>query len=139
MEKKYLQKIHIQDHSIDELDFVLHDEFGIDTDNNQKFEIIEVGNSSAYGYIVNIDMFMERLQKMKDQGATHIEMDYHEDHIGYDISAFEVRPSTKEEIESFENAKRAKEEVDRKRADLQRQLRELDDIKGENELDDLPF
>ena len=139
MEKKYLQKIHIQDDSMDELDFVLHDEFGIDTYNNQKFEIIEIGNSSAYGHIVNIDMFMQRLQNLKDKGATHIEMDYHEDHIGYDISGFEVRSSTEEEIESFENSKRAKEEKDIKREDLQRQLRELDDIKGEYANEDLPF
>jgi len=139
MEKKYLQKIHIEDNSIDELDFVLHDEFGIDTYNNQEFEIIQVGNSSAYGHIVNIDMFMERLQSLKEKGATHIEMEYHCDHIGYDISAFHVRPSTDEEINTFEKAKSAKDEVDRKRAELQRQLRELDDIKGEYANEDLPF
>jgi hypothetical protein len=121
------------------LDFVLHDEFGIDHDNNQQYEIIEIGNSSSYGYIVNINKMIEKLQNLKEKGATHIEMDYNEDHIGYDISAFEVRTSTEEEILDFEKAKKARDDKERKRAELQRQLRELDDIKGEYANDDLPF
>jgi hypothetical protein len=137
MGKKYLQKIHIEDNSIDELDFVIQDEFGIK--DYEQLEIINVGNGSSYGHIVNIDMFMKRLQNLKEKGATHIEMEYHCDHIGYDISAFLVRPSTEEEISTFEKAKSAKDEVDRKRAELQRQLRELDDIKGEYANEDLPF
>jgi hypothetical protein len=139
MEKKYLQKILIEDQSFEDLDFVLHDEFGIDHDNNQQYEIIEIGNSSSYGYIVNISKMIEKLQHLKEKGATHIEMDYNEDHIGYDISAFEVRTSTEEEILNFEKAKKAREDKDRKRAELQRQLRELDDIKGEYANEDLPF
>jgi hypothetical protein len=137
MGKKYLQKIHIEDNSIDELDFVIQDEFGIK--DYERLEIIDVGNGSSYGHIVNIDMFMERLQNLKEKGATHIEMEYHCDHIGYDISAFLVRPSTEGEISTFEKVKSDKEEVDRKRAELQRQLRELDDIKGEYANEDLPF
>jgi hypothetical protein len=137
MRKKYLQKIHIEDNSIDELDFVIQDEFGIK--DYERLEIIDVGNGSSYGHIVNIDMFMERLKNLKEKGATHIEMEYHCDHIGYDISAFLVRPSTEEEISTFEKVKKSKEEIDQKREDLQRQLRELDDIKGEYGNDDLPF
>lgn len=135
--KKYLQKIHIKDNSIDELDFDIQDEFNIK--DHEMCETIEVGNGSVYNHVINIDTLIQSLQKMKESGSTHVAVDYHEDHIGYDISGFEIRHSTKEEIEAYQNAKIAKEEVDRKRADLQRQLRELDDIKGENELNDLPF
>jgi hypothetical protein len=138
METKYLQKIHIEDESFEDLDFVLHDEFGIDTDNNEQYEIIEVGNSSAYGYIVNIDMFIEKLQNLKRKGATHIEMDYHEDHIGYDISAFVVRKSTDGEISEYLKAKNAREEKERKRLNLLRQLKELDE-NPKKDFDDLPF
>ena len=136
--KKYLQKIHIKDDSIDELDFILQDEFETDPDDSLQFSRDDKG--SVYTHVINIDTFMKMLQDLKDQGATHIEMDYHEDHIGYDVSAFEVRLSTEEEIESFERARSEKQEIERKRADLQRQLRELDDVKGEYaQEDDLPF
>lgn len=137
MDNKYLQKIHIKEDSIDELDFVLQDEF--ETDPNDRLHFIEVGKGSVYTHVINIDTFVKMLQDLKDQGATHIEMDYHEDHIGYDISAFEIRLSTEEEILSYVMANNAKREKDLKREELQRQLRELDDNIGEYANDDLPF
>ena len=41
MEKKYLQKIHVEDQSFEDLDFRLREEIGIDYDNNEEYQIIE--------------------------------------------------------------------------------------------------
>jgi hypothetical protein len=140
MEKKYLQKIHVEDQSFEDLDFRLQEEIGIDYDNNEEYQIIEVGQGRAYGYVVRIDQMIEKLVYLNSLGATHIELNHDEDHIGYDISGFTLRPSTESEIEEYEEVQRIRKEKEEKRADLQRQLQELDDIKGENEFDDdLPF
>ena len=74
--KKYLQKIHIKDDSIDELDFILQDEF--ETDPNDSLQFSRDDKGSVYTHVINIDTFMKMLKDLKDQGATHIEMDYHE-------------------------------------------------------------
>jgi hypothetical protein len=137
--KKYLHKILIKDSSIDELDFILHDEFGIDTDNDQDYEIIEVGHGSAYAYAINIDKLIENLQELKGIGATHVEVDYHEDHIGYDISAFIIRESTIDEVNEHIKKEDAKKWTEQKRLDLLRQLHELDKKEVKNEYDGLPF
>jgi hypothetical protein len=137
--KKYLHKIFIKDNSIDELDFILNDEFGIDTDNDQDYEIIEVGYGSAHAYAINIDTLIANLQELKGSGATHVEVDYHENHIGYDISAFIIRESTTDEINKHIKEEEVKRWTEQKRLDLIRQLCELDKKQVKNQYDNLPF
>jgi hypothetical protein len=142
MEKKYLHKIHIEDHTIEDLDIRLHDEIGLDYDNNEEYEIIEVGQGQSYGYVIRIDQMIEKLVELNSKGATHVELSHDEDHIGYDISGFLLRPSLESEIIEYENIQRLKQEKDEKRMDLIRQLAELDKEGKAIEKDkyeDLPF
>jgi hypothetical protein len=139
MEKKYLQKIHVEDQSFEDLDIRLQDEIGIDYDNNEEYQIIEVGQGNAYGYVVRIDQMIEKLVYLNSLGATHIELNHDEDHYGYEISGFTLRPSNESEIFEYEEKQRIRNEKESKRLDLHRQLRELDDIKGEYANEDLPF
>ena len=137
--KKYLQKIHIESRSIDELDFILYDEFDINNE-DVTYEIIEVGQGITSAYVINIDTMITNLMELKDKGTTHVEIDYHEDHIGYDISTYIMRESTIDEINKIVIAKTKQEIIDEKRLDLLRQLKELKHesyFKINN--DDLPF
>ena len=54
-------------------------------------------------YPINIDKMIADLQSLKEQGSTHVEVDYNCDHIGYEISGYSITTSTKEEIEIYEN------------------------------------
>lgn len=139
MKKKYLHKIHIKDESFEDLDFVLQDEFGIDTDNDEQYEIIEVGSSYADGYVVRIDQMIEKLVYLNSLGATHVELSHHEDHIGYDISGFTLRTSTESEIFEYEEAQRLRNEKEQKKMDLLRQLAELTRVVNPINTDDFPF
>jgi hypothetical protein len=139
MEKKYLHKIHIKDESFEDLDFMLQDEFGIDTDNDEQYEIIELGRGYADGYAVRIDQMIEKLVYLNSLGATHVELSHHEDHIGYDISGFTLRPSTESEIFEYEEAQRLRDEKEQKKMDLLRQLAELDRVDKPTDTDDFPF
>ena len=140
--KKYLHKIHIEDHIFDDLDIRLHDEIGLDYDNNEQYEIIEVGQGQAYGYVIRIDQMIEKLVELNSKGATHVEINHDEDHIGYDISGFILRPSTPNEIEEYEGIQRVRREKEEKRMDLIRQLAELDQEReavSKDKYEDLPF
>jgi len=137
--KKYLQKIHIESRSIDELDFILYDEFDINNE-DVTYEIIEVGQGITSAYVINIDTMITNLMELKDKGTTHVEIDYHEDHIGYDISTYIMRESTIDEINKIVIAKTKQEIIDEKRLDLLRQLTELDhESYSKINNDDLPF
>lgn len=139
MEKKYLHKIHIIDESFGDLDLHLLEEIGIDFENSEEYQIIEVGQGRADGYVVRIDQMIEKLVYLNSLGATHIELSHHEDHIGYDISGFTLRPSTEKEIIKYEEAQRLRSEKELKRLDLLKQLRELDRIVKPIDTEDLPF
>jgi hypothetical protein len=136
---KHLYKTYIKSISIDDLDLVLYEEFNVDMDNGQDCEIIEDQCGSVCTHPISIDTMIGEMIKLKEKGATHISLDYHEDHIGYDVSAFNIKVATSEEVNNFIKDKTAREIKEQKRADLQRQLRELDEDKSRHSNDDLPF
>ena len=136
----YIKKRLIDNVSIGELDFDLQDEFGFnyDDDDSQFREIMsDEGHTDTYP--VKIDVLMRILQDMKDQGATHVELDYLCDHIGYDMSAFHIAHATAEEIAEVNQRERLHREKMQKRAELLRQLDELEREGKPAEDEDLPF
>ena len=140
MEKKYVHKILIAEKSIDDLDWLFLNEFGVDENCDEELGIIEQGNYGTDAHIINIDRMIAELYKLKHEGSTHVAIDYHCDHIGYDIAGFFVRKSTDSEIDDFEEKKRLKNEREQKRLELLKQLQVLDrEIKPINNSEDLPF
>jgi hypothetical protein len=140
---KYINKTLIRENSIDELDWRLNQEFGIDDledDFENELVIIENGNFGLVtSHIINIDTMIGELQQLKRDGATHVAIDYHCDHIGYDITGFLVKESTEEEITDYIFKKETKNQKESKRLNLLRQLKELDTKPSEEDLDNLPF
>jgi hypothetical protein len=125
---KCIQKILIRAKSIDDLDWELQNEFKIDESIYSRTTIIEEDGCDVDSYIINIDTMIGELQKLKEDGATHMAISYHDDHIGYDFAGFLVRESTDEEINDYIAKMEAKREIDRRRAEILKQLKDINDL-----------
>jgi hypothetical protein len=72
-----------------EIDFELYDDI-LGKDNWDDFEFKEESDSRLDSFPVNIDSVIELLNSLKAQGANYISIDYHCDHIGYDIEGLKI-------------------------------------------------
>jgi hypothetical protein len=142
MEEKniYITKKHIEDESFGELDFDLHEEFGFDYEKDDDFITLENGQGHADGYPIKIESMIETLQSLKDKGATHVELDYNCDHIGYEISGYSITPSTPEEITIYEDKKSNEGQKNKRLKELYAEIEKIKrgDVKPETN-EDLPF
>ena len=142
MKDIYIKKEFVTEESFAELDFDLQQEFGfMYDDDDSEFHEIAVDPNPVDTYPIRIDCLINSLQRMADLGATHVELDYHCDHIGYDLAGFKIALATSAEIEAELEKKRKEIDIREKRADLLRQLNELkrQDYSTSNEDEDLPF
>jgi hypothetical protein len=72
-----------------------------------------------------IDEMISTLQNLKEQGATHVEIDFHWDHLTYEIAAYEFSKASPEQIAKYEKAEAIKREKDNKIKELQNQIKEI--------------
>ncbi len=118
-ENIYITKTLVETENFSELDFKIQDKFGFDYENENDFITIENGiGNTGEAFPIDIDTMIDTLKSMKDKGATHVEIEHHVDHIGYDISAFNIRKSSDDEI---------KIQIDKsiKNSEKEKKLREL--------------
>lgn len=126
MEKVYITKTLIKNDNQSELDFVLQDEFGFDYENNSDLVQIEkTSNYYADAEPIRIDEMIEILNNLKKSGSTHVQIESHGDHHGYDISGFEIRLSTEEEINEYELDLKIKKDKKDKISELQKQIEKI--------------
>lgn len=111
--------------SFDELDFVLYDEFGFDYENGDIHFIRKGGYGYADGTPVKIDSMIEKLQELKERGATHISLSDNCDHHGYDMTSYIIRFSTEEEKQEFLNKQKKEEEKYQKIRELQEEINKI--------------
>lgn len=124
--KVYVTKKLINDVEHSEIDFDLYGEFKFDYDTHSEFVTIPMGKQGdADGYPIKIDRMIKTLEKMKAKGATHVEMNYHCDHIGYEISGYEIKLAGSKEIEIFENERLTQRQKEAKISELYKQIQEL--------------
>jgi hypothetical protein len=124
MDKVFITKTLIKNDNQSELDFVLQNEFDFDYDKNSDFVEILTKNFRAYhadGDPIRIDDMIKVLQNLKDSGSTHVQIETHHDHHGYDISGFEIRLSTQEEIDKFNSEMESRNKIN-KINELQKQI-----------------
>lgn len=134
MNTNSVKKFHIDDVSFSEIDFDLYDKFKLDTDlddeNYPQFESDGKSANAEYCYPVEIDSLIEKLNELKTKGANYCQIDYHCDHIGYDISGWLIRKVTQEDID-LENSN-LKEFAEKNK---QKQIKDLEEklsrLKGE--------
>lgn len=123
-EQIYLTKELIDDIEISEIDFDFYDEVGHDYDKTE-LHIIENKSGRADAYPVKIDRIISILETMKNKGITHVEVDYHTDHIGYQFSGYLIRKSNKIEIIEFEEKHKNFEDKKRRIIELQKQIQSI--------------
>ena len=121
----YITKIHIADNNISEIDFDLQESFIGDINSEEEFVEIEKGRGSAHAEPVGIDRLIKILQTLKVAGSTHVQIEDHCDHQGYDISGFEIRKSSPEEIAEYENLEFKKKESMERIAKLNKEISEI--------------
>jgi hypothetical protein len=127
----YVKKTLVGEETFDELDFEMHHDFKFNYDVHDDFVEIVEGQGSADGYPINIDHLIACLQRLKKDGATHVEMNYHVDHIGYEIDGYQIRTATQDEINKHLGKKKAKktketeDEINR----LKKKLKDLEKSK----------
>jgi hypothetical protein len=124
MDKVFITKTLIKNDNQSELDFILQDEFNFDYDRNSEFVEIKKNLETYYADAepIRIDDMIKVLQNLKDSGSTHVQIETHHDHHGYDISGFEIRLSTQEEIDEFNSEIEARNNKMNKILELQKQI-----------------
>jgi hypothetical protein len=122
----YVTKTLIANEDQSELDFELYDEFGFSYEENSRFNTIVKSNEYyANANPIRIDRMIEILQRLKDNGSTHVQIEDHCDHHGYEISGFEIRLSTQEEITEYDNKMNRKKNTENKISELKNQIDRL--------------
>ena len=110
----YITKEVIGDVEHSEIDFLIRDDFGFDYENDQELVEIEVGNGDVRNEPISIDTLIESLQELKQKGSTHVALNYHTDHIGYEMTGYKIYLSTEEQISSYEEKLKIKREKELK-------------------------
>jgi hypothetical protein len=110
----YITKEVIEDVEHSEIDFLIRDDFGFDYENDQELVEIEVGNGDVRNEPISIDTLIESLQELKQKGSTHVALNYHTDHIGYEMTGYKIYLSTEEQINSYEEKLKIKREKELK-------------------------
>lgn len=91
------KKTAVYNKEISEIDFILQDELST-KEEKDKYEDINVDiteveskiDADTDSYPLNIAILEKMLNEAKAKGATHVEIDYHCDHIGYIVSGFKI-------------------------------------------------
>ena len=121
----YVKRELVYENELSEIDFQLKEEFGFDYEKHDDFIVEGDSNDYADAYPIKIEEVIQELANMKDAGATHVEIGYHCDHIGYIFEGYKIKSMTGEEVENVENEKKA-EEKKQKIAELKRQIQMLE-------------
>lgn len=101
----YLKREVVYESEISEIDFKLQEEFGFDCEKHEDFLIEGDSNGYADAYPIKIEEVVQELVNMKEAGATHVEIGYHCDHIGYIFEGYRIKSMSTEDAKSIENKK----------------------------------
>jgi len=131
MKTVYITRTHITQDSIDDLDFEMYTEFGVDTDLNDNLDVIENSSIHKYGTegdIVQLNRLIRYLTSLKSKGVTHVSLEDNCDHHGYEFSGYEYHKSTPSEVTQYRGQTIAKQE-ELKKAEILRLEEKLAKLK----------
>jgi hypothetical protein len=121
----YITQNYIDEIEIDDVNILLMAEFGFDYDDNEQFIITNEDNTYHESCIVNIDTLINSLKTLKKTGSTHVAVDWHCDHLSYELYGYKVNFAEDHEIEEYQIKKIENEEKRKQIAELQDRLRQL--------------
>jgi hypothetical protein len=112
------------------------DEFANCQNEDEDIDINTIHSGYQNG-LIPISTLYKLIKRIKKQGvATHIDIDYNDDHNEYEINSFKIEIASKESSELFHREKN--EENDRRRR-INELETELHKLRNEQKVDDLPF
>lgn len=126
--KKGITKIYKKEIELSEEDILLNERIHKDWYNDDEMEnrvrIIKNGKGSWEGEAIpiTIDDAIETLNELKERGSNYCEIMYHSDHNGYVFNGIEIRQSTKEEIEEYNNKGKKKKKIEKEMDVLKREF-----------------
>lgn len=138
----YLKRTLVYENEISELDYELYDEFGFDSTTHSRGILIDTDDYDSNAYPVSIDKLIEELTEMKQQGATHVEIQYHTDHIGYVFEGYTIKAMSDTDIEEHNHQMQVERDKERRIAELKKQIRILENSHYgayPKQNDDFPF
>lgn len=120
-EQVYVTQRHIKSFDESEIDFDMNADFNLERDDDDNYQYLNtinkgVGTNNGYtDYVdntpIHIDRMIKILAELKELGCNYVALDYHCDHIAYEVSGFKITPSTPEEIEKVQAKDIKKEEA----------------------------
>ncbi len=103
-EKKYImEKDYQAEIEFSEIDFDLYNELGIDSDDDYRVDVIDnsekVTSWGGQSHAINIDRMIDALTVLKNVNkCEYVEIMYHEDHIGYNISGLNIKKHDEDSV-----------------------------------------
>lgn len=125
MENIYYTKVLVGDFEAGDLDHKLMKLYGFDWDTHDDFVETTMGRGDADGAPIAIGELLDIILGLQKSGATHVEMNYHEDHVSYEISGYVIRPSTTEEIKIKQTESLSRKEKEDQVAALYAEIRKI--------------
>lgn len=121
----------IDSHEFSEIDFHLHDFIGYDYEKHDNYTDVTYDKHGKTGtYPIDIDVMIEKLKEMKGEGASHVSLEYHVDHIGYMIDGWKISTLSDKEVKEFHELKKKKvaDKVEKRKKELEDELNKLNKI-----------
>lgn len=123
----HIKRTLVYESELSELDFELYDEFGFDSDTHT-YGIIDSKDDNCLGlYPINIDKLIKELTFAKENGATHVEVGYHTDHIGYIFEGYKIEAMSDTDIKEYNQRMKVEHRKREMIEDLYRQIREIEE------------
>lgn len=117
----------VYESELSELDYELYDEFGFDSDTHSRGILVDTADYESNAYPISIDKLIDELTEMKRQGATHVEIHYHTDHIGYVFDGYTIEVMTDTDIKEYNQRMRAERYKREMIKSLYQQIREIEE------------
>lgn len=115
----------IENQEISELDFVNQSNFGFSYDEYYQLTEIIIGKPRVTTEPILIDSIIDKLQKIKERGSNYVSLDYHCDHISYEMTGYKVYPSQEDQILSFIEKRDSDKQKQRKIMELYQEIKTL--------------
>lgn len=131
----YVLRHFLKQVNIDDVDDMLKNEFGFKYEFDDDFELENdfiiinketlrrpIGHDSS---IININTLINSLETLRNEGSTHVAVDWHCDHLSYELYGYDVTYAGISHIEDYNNTIKDNEKRRKQISELQDRLKQL--------------
>ena len=122
----YITVTKVKHTEVSEIDFDLHSKFKFDYENGGDFISIDGPGQSLDSEPVDISRMIKILADMKQKGANYVRIEYHVDHIGYEVEGLNIRKSNDQEISTYEEKNESLEDKKKRILALRDQIKVIE-------------